>query len=130
MTQARAWEAAAEHWAGLVRGDTADDDNLAAFLELLPPPGRATLDLGCSEGRLSRRLSPLGYRVVGIDTSPTLVRLAREADPAGDYRVVDAAALPLDDASFALIEGVRELPLADKLEGRLPVYLQLRALKP
>ncbi len=220
MSQRDAWEAVAPRWAELVRGDTSDDDNLAAFLALLPPPGHAVLDLGCGEGRLSRRLSRLGYHVVAIDASPTLVRLAREADPAGDYLVADAAALPLDDESFdlvvafmslqdmddelaavretarvleaggrfcvavihplwsagevdedgarfvirgsylarvphvrpvlrlpsvhrplaayfgaleaagLLVEAVRELPLDDKLGGRLPVYLQLRAVKP
>ncbi|TMA36985.1 MAG: methyltransferase domain-containing protein [Deltaproteobacteria bacterium] len=50
------------------------------FLALLPPPRRLTLDLGCGEGRLSRDLETRGHRVVGVDGSPTLVRLAREAD--------------------------------------------------
>jgi ubiquinone/menaquinone biosynthesis C-methylase UbiE len=115
--QARAWEAVAERWARLVRRDTPHDDNLEAFLELLPPPGRALLDLGCGEGRLSRRLSPLGYRVVGIDASPTLVRLAREADPVGDYRVADASVLPLDDASFDLVVAFMSLQDMDDSHG-------------
>jgi ubiquinone/menaquinone biosynthesis C-methylase UbiE len=75
------------------------------------------LDLGCGEGRLSRRLSALGYRVVGIDTSPTLVRLAREADPAGDYQVADASALPLDDASFDLVVAFMSLQDMDDEAG-------------
>lgn len=51
------------------------------FLELLPPPGRRTLDLGCGEGRLSRDLKALGHEMVAVDASPTMLSAAREADP-------------------------------------------------
>src|SRR5204863_10220435 len=65
------------------------------FVAGLPlPPGRV-VDLGCGEGRLPRDLGRLGYDVIGIDPSTTLIEAAREADPSGDYRVADAAALPL-----------------------------------
>lgn len=126
MSQRDAWEAVAPRWAELVRGDTPDDHNLAAFLALLPPPGRAMLDLGCGEGRLSRRLSALGYRVVAIDASPTLVRLAREADPDGDYLVGDAAALPLDDESFDLV--IAFMSLQDMDDERSAVRESTRVL--
>ena len=41
-----------------------------------------------------------GHRVVAIDSSPTLLRYAREADPDGRYELADAAALPFADGSF------------------------------
>src|ERR1700736_3735849 len=47
-----------------------------AFLQLVPPPGRLTLDIGCGEGRLARDLSRLGHQVVGIDASPAMVAAA------------------------------------------------------
>jgi ubiquinone/menaquinone biosynthesis C-methylase UbiE len=100
--QRQAWEAVAEHWARIVR-DGSHDANLAAFYDLLPPPGRLALDIACGEGRVARELAPRGYRTVGIDSSPTLVRLAREADPSGDYRVADAAALPFAGGAFDLV---------------------------
>ena len=104
MSQIEAWEAVAGRWAELVRGG---DDSFSpqddAFFALLPPPGRLALDLGCGEGRVARRLRSLGYGVVGADSSPTLVRLAREADAGGDYRIADAVALPFDDGSFDLV---------------------------
>jgi SAM-dependent methyltransferase len=60
------------------------------------------VDIGCGEGRLTRHLKGLGHRVTGIDASPTLVAAAREADPAMDVRLADAAALPLEDAAADL----------------------------
>jgi SAM-dependent methyltransferase len=45
-------------------------------------------------------LKARGHRVVGVDVAPTLVGLAREADPEGEYVVADAARLPFEDASF------------------------------
>ncbi len=102
MSLRDAWEAQAENWARWARKPGHDSYwrfHRDPFLSLLPPPGRLTVDIGCGEGRLSRDLKPRGYRVSAIDASPTLVRLAQEADPAGDYRVADAAALPFGDAT-------------------------------
>jgi ubiquinone/menaquinone biosynthesis C-methylase UbiE len=82
-----------------VRGgaDTPYGWNSSAFLELLPAPGRLTVDVGCGEGRLARDLATRGHRVTGVDASPTLLRAASRADVAGDYVFADAAALPFDD---------------------------------
>jgi SAM-dependent methyltransferase len=55
--------------------------------------------------------------VTGIDVAPTMVRLARESDPAGDYRVADAAALPFADAEFSLVVAYNSLMDVDDLEG-------------
>jgi SAM-dependent methyltransferase len=65
------------------------------FLELLPPPGRLTVDLGCGEGRLLRDLAAMGHRVVGVDSAPTMARATAQA-PGGDAGVVvaEAARLP------------------------------------
>src|SRR5204862_4272284 len=67
------------------------------FFELLPPPGRRTLDLGCGEGRLARDLAALGHTVVGVDAAPAMVDAARDADPGFDVQLADAAALPFED---------------------------------
>jgi SAM-dependent methyltransferase len=80
-----AWEEQAEGWIRWARTPGLDDYfelyNFPAFLELLPTPGRRTVDLGCGEGRVSRVLRELGHRVVGVEPSRTLSRAALEADP-------------------------------------------------
>ena len=105
MTASERWDLAAETWVELVRsgGDAPYAWNAPAFHELLPAPGRLTVDLGCGEGRVSRDLAARGHRVVAIDASATLIAHAREADAVGDYRHADAAALPLSDAAADLV---------------------------
>lgn len=101
----RGFEDVATAWADLVRGDgdAAFAWNAQAFLELVPDPEGITLDLGCGEGRLARELVRRGHRVLGVDASQTLVRMAADADPESEYRVADAEDLPLDDASVDLV---------------------------
>jgi SAM-dependent methyltransferase len=120
VTYSRHWESQAEKWAAWARAPGHDaywHESGPALFELLPPPGRATLDLGCGEGRVARDLKTHGYDVVGIDAAPTLVRLAREADPGGEYRVADAAALPFEDGSFDLVVAFNSLMDIDDMPG-------------
>src|SRR5918911_5750761 len=102
----RAWEEHAEAWARWARTPGHDSYwrfHRDRFLALVPPPGRLTLDVGCGEGRLARDLRALGHRVVAVDAAPSMVRLARAADPEGDYRVTSAASLPLEDECADLV---------------------------
>lgn len=118
MTLGEAWDRQAEEWARFVR--TPDRDrtnerfNVPRLLELLPPPGRATLDLGCGEGRLGRELVRLGHRVVGVDVSPRMVELAAECHQAV---VADASTLPFADASFDLVTAFMSLMDMDDMAG-------------
>jgi SAM-dependent methyltransferase len=100
------WEGEAENWVRWARRPGHDSywyyrDSF--FDQIVPPPGRQTLDLGCGEGRLTRDLAAREHRVIGIDNSPTLLRYAREAHPDGSYELADAASLPYADASFDLV---------------------------
>lgn len=105
MDLADSWEAQSRQWIAWTRRpghDSYDRYHRDQFLELLPTPGRRTVDVGCGEGRLTRHLKALGHQVIGVDASPSLVEAARAADPSMDVRIADAAALPLDDASADL----------------------------
>jgi len=100
------WEREAENWVRWVRRPGHDSYwyfRDAFFDEIVPPPGRQTLEMGCGEGRVARDLVARKHRVIGIDSSPTLIRYAREADPSGRYELADAASLPFADASFDLV---------------------------
>jgi SAM-dependent methyltransferase len=98
------WDRQAEAWGRFARtpGHDAYHDgfNFPAFLELVPPAGRRTLDLGCGEGRVGAELERRGHRVIGVDSSPAMVALARERHEA---LVGDACALPFGDGSFDLV---------------------------
>jgi ubiquinone/menaquinone biosynthesis C-methylase UbiE len=94
------WLAEARGWAAWAQQG---DDGFSEFRALLPGPGRATLDLGCGEGRFARALGADGHCVVGVDVSPELVELARAADPGGTYIVGDADALPFEDGAFDVV---------------------------
>jgi SAM-dependent methyltransferase len=99
------WEAHASQWIEWARAPGHDSFwryHRDQFLQIVPSPGRRTIDIGCGEGRLARHLKTLGHHVVGLDGSPSLVAAARCLDPSMDVRLADAAALPLTDASADL----------------------------
>jgi SAM-dependent methyltransferase len=75
----------------------------AAALDLLDPrPGERVLDVGCGDGALSLKIIDRGAEVVGVDSSPELVEVARAA---GIYaELTDAADMQFDrlfDAAFS-----------------------------
>ena len=116
-----AWEAQAEAWIRFCREDDvfAWRFNLPAFLEIVPPPGRLTLDIGCGEGRVARELMRSGHAVKGIDASKTLVEAARAGDPPVDAVQADAADLPLEDACADLAVAFMALQSIDNLGGAI-----------
>ena len=117
-----AWEAEALNWVAWARTPGHDSYwrfHRDRFLELLPASSGLTLDLGCGEGRFPRDLKAAGYKVIGIDASPTLIEHATTADPGGDYRVADAAQLPFADASVQLVTALLSLHDMDDMPGAI-----------
>lgn len=74
-----------------------------ALMEQVPvEPGARLLDLGCGDGRITEALArDRGFSVVGLDSSPDMVRAAA----ARGLEVVEASAnaIPLPDASFDVV---------------------------
>jgi len=106
------WEDRAQDWIAWARRPNFDGywSYRDAFLdEVLPPAGRATLEIGCGEGRVARDLAARGHRVTAIDASPSLVRAATAADPESTYRVANAEALPFSDAAFDAVVAYNSL---------------------
>lgn len=69
------------------------------FCSLVRPGGRI-LDAGCGTGRLDRYFHSRGFDVVGIDSSPEMLRIALEENPELTYRVMDIKDLEFEDESF------------------------------
>jgi SAM-dependent methyltransferase len=72
--------------------------------------GDEVLDLACGTGNAALMAAALGARVVGVDSAPRLLGVARErARDAGielDLREGDLLALPVDDASVDVVLSV------------------------
>jgi SAM-dependent methyltransferase len=104
-----AWREHAGEWVTWARAPGHDSYwrfHRDAFLRLVPPPGRLTVDLGCGEGRVGRDLAGLGHRVVGVDASFEMVRAAA-THPEGGYPLVAA-----DAASVPVVDGVADCVVA------------------
>lgn len=114
------WEDEAEDWVAWVRAPGHDSYwyySPQFFDDIVPKPGQRTLDVGCGEGRVARDLVKRGHRVVGIDSSPTLLTYARNADAQSEYLLADAAVLPFPDRSFDLAVAYNSLMDVDDMPG-------------
>jgi SAM-dependent methyltransferase len=68
--------------------------------------GKSALDFGCGTGRSTRFLRKLGFEVLGVDISQSMLARARELDPQGEYRLVS------DDDLSGLVPGGQDLVLS------------------
>jgi SAM-dependent methyltransferase len=96
------WTRVAAEWTAWARSPKHDAfwAYREALIAYLGKGSGKTLEVGCGEGRISRELKALGYRVTAADTVAELVEAARQADSAHAYAVADARDLPFDDSSF------------------------------
>lgn len=118
----QAWERNANDWIRWAREPGHDSYwqfHRDRFLELVPAPGRLTLDIGCGEGRLSRDLTALGHKVVGIDSSATMIAAARDLSPELEFVEADAAHMPIEDESVDLAVAFMSLMDIDDMEGAI-----------
>ena len=97
-----------------------------AVLDLLQPQsGERILDLGCGDGALTEKLVASRAQVVGVDSSPDMIRAALQRGL--DARVMDVRALVFDnefDAVFsnAVLHWIKDDP-------DMPIGSAFRALK-
>jgi SAM-dependent methyltransferase len=77
---------------------------LSAFAELVRTNGDGeggVGDLGCGPGHVTAHLHGLGLNAFGVDASPVMVELAREANPGLRFEVGSMAALDVEDGALA-----------------------------
>jgi SAM-dependent methyltransferase len=115
-----AWESNAEAWIAWARSPALSRQfwlfHLPRFLEVVPAPGRLTLDLGCGEGRLGRELAHRGHRVVGVDGAPALARAAVSHEHGFAAAAGDATALPFSDGCADLVVSMMTLQNVQNLD--------------
>ncbi|MFJ7587566.1 class I SAM-dependent methyltransferase [Streptomyces sp. NPDC097617] len=97
-----AYDAAASTYAELFR-DTLRDSPLdravlGVFAESVRTNGNGQVaDLGCGPGHITAYLDELGLAVCGVDASPSMIELARQAYPGLRFDVGSMAALNIAD---------------------------------
>lgn len=91
------------------------------------PPGRA-LDAACGTGRHAARLHELGHQVVGVDSTPAMLSLARKKVPGADFRLGRLQELPVQSGTIDLITCALALSHLDDLVPALTEFA--RVLKP
>jgi SAM-dependent methyltransferase len=122
---ADAYDDVAVRYADFVR-DSLDDRpldraTLAAFAEfVLTAGGGKVADLGCGPGYMTAHLCDLGLDAFGIDLSPTMVGLARDAHPGLRFEVGSMDALDLADE--ALSGALSWYSVIHAPPGELPAY--------
>ncbi|MEU6004095.1 MULTISPECIES: class I SAM-dependent methyltransferase [unclassified Streptomyces] len=100
-----AYDDAAHTYAQLFR-DTLRDSPLdrailGVFAEAVGASGdNQVADLGCGPGHVTAHLAELGLLASGVDASPTMIELAREAYPGLRFDVGSMAALDIADGAL------------------------------
>jgi SAM-dependent methyltransferase len=124
-----AWDDQAVNWTTWARTpghDSYEQFHGAKFFELVPAPGRLTLDLGAGEGRVARDLRGRGHVVVEVEGSSGLARASARMSGATVVNA-DVARLPLPTGvadlaiAFMSMQDVDEMPAAISEAARVLV---------
>lgn len=82
------------------------------------PAGATVLDLCCGTGQLVNALTDRGYRVVGVDGSPQMLKYARINAPAADFRLFDVRSFKIPeefDIALSTYDSLNHLLTLDDL---------------
>jgi ubiquinone/menaquinone biosynthesis C-methylase UbiE len=106
--------------AELYQGEHSQNPFQVALVEKLSgqlPAGSTVLDLGCGTGLPTARiLAAAGHRVIGVDVSEGMLKLAREQVPAAEFRHGNIKDLPGDSGPFAAVTAFFVLLMLSRAE--------------
>ncbi|PYR33621.1 MAG: hypothetical protein DMF90_20160 [Acidobacteria bacterium] len=99
------WNAAADDWATLMepQGRRLFDAVLGCGLFT---PGARVLDAGCGSGLFAQLIAARGCDVIGLDTSESLLTIARRRSPGVPFHHGDLEALPFPDEHVDIVAGI------------------------
>lgn len=121
------WTEAAEQWIDWVQSE--NHDAFWAFRSAFerfvgPGPGEA-VELGAGEGRISRVLGELGWRMTLVEPVAPLLNAAREANSGVTYHLAPANAAPAPPGAFDLVVIYNVLMDVDDLTGTVAKAAEL-----
>ena len=102
-------------------GATHNDHYHNFLLRHLPSNCHDVLEIGCGTGGFARRLAKRSERVLALDLSPEMVRIARERSaqfPNIEFQLADVHEVPFNIASFdciATIATLHHVPIEETL---------------
>ncbi len=88
--------------------------------------GSPLLDVCCGSGQWARELTRLGYHVTGLDASPAMIRLARQAAPGARFLVADARNFHFVNSFSGVISAFNSLAHASSTEQLLLIFCNVR----
>ena len=74
--------------------------------------GMSVLDIGCGSGLFCSLAAQRGAIVSGMDASDSLIEIAKERVPAGDFSTGEMEELPYPDKSFDIVAGFNSFQFA------------------
>ena len=91
----------AEMFRDTLRDSPLDRTILDAFAEIVGASGDARVaDLGCGPGHITAYLDELGVKAFGVDASPAMIELARQAHPALRFELGTMEELRIADGAL------------------------------
>ena len=91
--------------------------------------GKRALDFGCGAGRSTRFVEKLGFSVAGVDISESMLDLARQIDPTGDYRLIgDDGFQAFPDGGFDLIQSAFTFDNIPTREQKVGILKEIRRM--
>ncbi len=84
----------------------------AVFNSIALGSGARYCDVGCGAGLAALLASDRGAEVSGIDAAASLLEIARERVPDGDFRLGDLEDLPFPDGTFDFVSGFNSFQFA------------------
>lgn len=109
--QSQLWGARARDWAEVQEGTVAPLYE-AVLHEIGVGAGTTLLDIGCGAGMFCQMAAQRGAQVSGIDATESLLAIARERVPHGDFRVGEMEETPYADHQFDVVTGFNTFQFA------------------
>ncbi|WP_203338214.1 class I SAM-dependent methyltransferase [Nocardioides limicola] len=104
------WGARPRDWAAQEERHHSIYDNIWPLVDV--PAGGSVLDVGCGAGTFCRLAAAQGYQVTGIDAAASLIDLAGELVPDGEFHVGDLQFLPFADDHFDCVTAFNSVQFA------------------